>query len=582
MTTRSTVCHPPPPLPQGDHHGLTTVVNRCGEVGHFARVCRAAAPMPRSWPRSGNVDKAASPTTPARGGRPRQPPGSPRDQPPGSPQHQPPGSPRHQPPGSPRHQPPGSPRHQPPGSPRHQPPGSRGCATMLPVPSPSTETYQAVQEMWRRSCEGLEDYQCQELKKFLDGNIDLYAANDKDCTRTRLVQHSINTGSSPPIHLRPHRLALAKRQVAEEKIREMAAAGVIEPSDSRPAGSMSHGEAGRQVSGLSSWVCAAGGSLEEVLLPVLLGPDQSLSEADSSTTTHRDEDRGPFYKTHLILESPCVSCEVKLLSLGGRSSVAVSGILVGLRPQSPSPGPGCSLSQGGGLGPGPTIDMQRVQTLVEEMGSSLSPGAQSLMDMVKVQQKNQVSGLGGLLPLLMGSPAFSASLPQGGAGPLAPVQDGALPLPSLVIFYCPREVQLPLPRTESLEGTLRIEGHGGDELGSAPHFLPMLQSVCGQVTQLRLEGAALEKNATATWELDEVMERRLEDIERRLKEHVDRRLDALELKLEQLLLAALPPAEGLGPGALPPAEGLGPGARLVEAGVGTEDHMASLEPLPTA
>ena len=25
-----------------------------------------------------------------------------------------------------------------------------------------------------------------------------------------------------------------------------------------------------------------------------------------------DEDRGPFYKTHLILESPCVSCEVKV------------------------------------------------------------------------------------------------------------------------------------------------------------------------------------------------------------------------------------------------------------------------------
>ena len=31
--------------------------------------------------------------------------------------------------------------------------------------------------------------------------------------------------------------------------------------------------------------------------------------------------------------------------------------------------------------------MQRVQTLVGEMGSSLSPGAQSLMDMVNVQQK---------------------------------------------------------------------------------------------------------------------------------------------------------------------------------------------------
>ena len=38
-------------------------------------------------------------------------------------------------------------------------------------------------------------------------------------------------------------------------------------------------------------------------------------------------------------------------------------------------------------------------------------------------------------------------------------------------------------------------GGGGLELGPTPaHFLPMLQSVCGQVTQLRLDDAA--KNGT--------------------------------------------------------------------------------------
>jgi len=56
----------------------------------------------------------------------------------------------------------------------------------------------AVQELWKRSCEGLDDHQCQELKTLLDDNVDLYAANDEDCTRTRLVQHSIDTRSSPP------------------------------------------------------------------------------------------------------------------------------------------------------------------------------------------------------------------------------------------------------------------------------------------------------------------------------------------------------------------------------------------------
>lgn len=36
------------------------------------------------------------------------------------------------------------------------------------------------------------------------------------------------------------------------------------------------------------------------------------------------------------------------------------------------------------------------------------------------------------------------------------------------------------------------------------------------------------------------MERRLEEMERRLKEHVDSRLDALEQKLERTLLRVLP------------------------------------------
>lgn len=36
------------------------------------------------------------------------------------------------------------------------------------------------------------------------------------------------------------------------------------------------------------------------------------------------------------------------------------------------------------------------------------------------------------------------------------------------------------------------------------------------------------------------MEHRLEEMERRLKEHIDHRLDALEQKLEKILLGALP------------------------------------------
>ena len=62
--------------------------------------------------------------------------------------------------------------------------------------------------------------------------MDIFAARDKECTQTGLVQHTIDTGMAAPIRLRPYRLALAKREAAEQMINEMAAAGVIEPSSS--------------------------------------------------------------------------------------------------------------------------------------------------------------------------------------------------------------------------------------------------------------------------------------------------------------------------------------------------------------
>lgn len=65
----------------------------------------------------------------------------------------------------------------------------------------------------------------------------------------------------------------------------------------------------------------------------------------------------------------------QLLSLAGRSSVVVAKVIVGLQSLQSRPAQTTS------------IDMQRVQCLVEEMGTSLSPGAQNLMEMVQFQQK---------------------------------------------------------------------------------------------------------------------------------------------------------------------------------------------------
>ncbi|XP_028989362.1 ATPase PAAT [Betta splendens] len=268
------------------------------------------------------------------------------------------------------------------------------------------------------------------------------------------------------------------------------------------------------------------------------------------------EGRGPFYRKQLTLEHPSPACNLKLLSLASKSSVVVCRVVVGLQLHQP-----CKDR-------GPGIDMQQVQCLVEEMGTSLSPGAQNLMEMVQFQQKNQTSSLGGFLPLLMSSGTISALAHQRNTSSTASLVDSVRP-PDQVppsqngttsgdsSSSSPDLPQSDVSSTSTRSGSVNysqlagmmshfLKGQGCDPaLSSSSELLPILQSVCGQVTQLRLDDAAvaLEKEklmGNGTWELDSVMERRLEEMERRLKEHLDRRLDALEEKLEKALLSALP------------------------------------------
>ncbi|XP_058477255.1 ATPase PAAT isoform X3 [Solea solea] len=284
-------------------------------------------------------------------------------------------------------------------------------------------------------------------------------------------------------------------------------------------------------------------------------------QRDHSVHSHTDN-RGPFYRKRLILDEPSTSCEVKLLSLSGRNSVLVSRIVVGLWPLKPRPL--C----------GPGIDMQQVQCLVDEMGTSLSPGAQNLMNMVhfqqKQQQQQQSSSLAGFLPLLMSSGCFSvpppaaassssssssaANLSEHSSDSTPSVDEALMPEDTVTSSSssCPQsDVNTNITVSSNHRGPLAghthlaemmmshfLKGGGGASLGA--DFLPALQSVCGHVTQLRLDDAAASKRGdeartSGSWELDAVMERRLDDMERRLKEHVDRRLDALEQKLQDAL-----------------------------------------------
>ncbi|KAL6459687.1 hypothetical protein MHYP_G00314460 [Metynnis hypsauchen] len=89
-----------------------------------------------------------------------------------------------------------------------------------------------IDEMLKRSCVGLSETQQLRLRDLIGRFRTSFAMSERECTRTSLASHLINTGDAQPIKLRPHRLALAKRVVAERLVREMASTGVIEPSSS--------------------------------------------------------------------------------------------------------------------------------------------------------------------------------------------------------------------------------------------------------------------------------------------------------------------------------------------------------------
>ena len=115
-------------------------------------------------------------------------------------------------------------------SPGYGGPAAR-AALYLPPPLPQRPP-RAVHALWLRSEVGLDGQQREQLRLLLRDYADIFAALDADCRRTGLVQHAIDTGAARPIRLRPHRLALAIHQAAEDKVREMAASGLIEPSSS--------------------------------------------------------------------------------------------------------------------------------------------------------------------------------------------------------------------------------------------------------------------------------------------------------------------------------------------------------------
>lgn len=274
-----------------------------------------------------------------------------------------------------------------------------------------------------------------------------------------------------------------------------------------------------------------------------------------------------FYKKYLKLESSARACKIKLLSLGEKQCVFLSRVVVHVRSV-----PANSSTRSPALGS--RIDLDKVQTMMRSMGSKLSPGAQQLMDMVRFQQQNRIP-VGEQLQAVLGSPGYQhLGALQSPAPAGAPAKSACTPVPvgtvlapgdtagSAQVHGGENVAALDGCRTEpqtcsALASELRtaVSEKAGDE----PSVLPFLQTLCGQLSRVRVAGATERREGRAPLAMEtqpvcsylekilsknmELMEKKLMDYiderVRRLQEHVDRQLAVV---VELLQSPSAPPA----------------------------------------
>lgn len=89
-----------------------------------------------------------------------------------------------------------------------------------------------LEDLAQRSTTHLSQEQTKKVRQTLAQYTDVFSRGDMDLGRTSLVKHSIFTGDRPPIKQPPRRVSVAKREEMQRAVQEMAAAGLIERSDS--------------------------------------------------------------------------------------------------------------------------------------------------------------------------------------------------------------------------------------------------------------------------------------------------------------------------------------------------------------
>ncbi|XP_076965645.1 ATPase PAAT-like [Callospermophilus lateralis] len=257
-----------------------------------------------------------------------------------------------------------------------------------------------------------------------------------------------------------------------------------------------------------------------------------------------------FYKKHLKLETSTYACKIKLLSFGEKQCVFISKVVVHMKPVSGNSSPSSPAL-------GSRIDLDKVQTIMESMGSKLSPGAQQLMSMVRFPQQNCIP-IGEQLQSVWGTTGYKhliALQPSSTSGALD--KSSSTPFPFRTGLTSANRTE---PLQAFIDKNTRPPGEGNstsrDRLssflpkkasdGSLPNseLLPFLQNLCSQVNHLRvghnakwqenvskpregIVGVAVEEQPICSY-LEKILSKNMELMEKKLVDYIDRRILQLQ------------------------------------------------------
>ncbi|XP_069316747.1 ATPase PAAT [Eulemur rufifrons] len=276
-----------------------------------------------------------------------------------------------------------------------------------------------------------------------------------------------------------------------------------------------------------------------------------------------------LYKKYLKLEASTHACQIKLLSFGEKQCVFISKVVVHMR---------SVLANSSKSSPalGSRIDLDKVQSIMESMGSKLSPGAQQLMNMVRFQQQNCIP-IGEQLQSVLGNPGYKHVIGLQSSSTLGALdKSSSTPFPfrtglmsgnvtENLKAYMDESTQPPGQgnTTNLSECKIMPQNHSllANDLKNAvssllpkktidnsnipnSELLPFLQNLCSQVNHLRvghkaewqenitkpsegIVGVGMEEPPVCSY-LEKNISKNMELLEKKLTEYIDQRICKLQ------------------------------------------------------